>query len=108
MVRAGGNADHDHMANVQINSKQTAAFFAQAVISFGVALLAISIGIAYLPVNGWMRGFLMLGVLYTVTSAFTLAKVIRDQHEASNVIHRIDEARLERFLTDHNPFSNVS
>ena len=92
------------MTSVQVTAKPTAAFFMQAVISFGTSLTAVGVGIAYLPVNGWIRGFLMVGMLYTVTSAFTLAKCIRDQHEASSVVHRVDEARLERFLSEHDPF----
>ena len=51
-----------------------------------------------------MRAFLALGLLYVVTSTFTLAKCVRDQHEASRVVHRVDEARLERFLAEHDPF----
>jgi hypothetical protein len=39
------------------------------------------------------------------TSAFTLAKCVRDQHEANTVVHRIDEARLEKFLAEHDPFN---
>jgi len=93
-----------HMTSVQITAKPTSAFFMQSVISFATSLTVVGVGIAYLPVNGWIRGFLMVGMLYTVTSAFTLAKCIRDQHEASSVVHRVDEARLERFLSDHDPF----
>jgi hypothetical protein len=84
--------------------KQTPAFYAQSVVSFAVALSALVLGIAYLPVDPWMRSFLAVGVLYTVTSAFTLAKCIRDQFESSKVVHRVDEARLERLLAEHDPF----
>ena len=92
------------MTNVQVTAKPTTAFYMQSVISFAASLTAVGVGIAYLPVNGWVRAFLMVGMLYTVTSAFTLAKCIRDQNEASSVIHRVDEARLERFLSEHDPF----
>jgi hypothetical protein len=84
--------------------KPTAAFFAQAVASFGTALTAVSVGIIYLPVNAWIRGFLAIAVLYVVTSSFTLAKVIRDQQDTSNVVRRVDQARLDKLLTDHDPF----
>ncbi len=43
-------------------------------------------------------------LLYVVTSAFTLAKVIRDQQEASAVVNRVDQARLDKLLTDHDPY----
>ena len=37
------------------------AFYAQAGISFAVAVCALGFGIAYLPVDPWMRAFLSLG-----------------------------------------------
>ena len=40
-----------------------------------------------------------------VPSAFTLAKVIRDQQEAATVRVRLDEARIERLLADYDPLN---
>jgi hypothetical protein len=87
-----------------VQPKNTTAFYAQAAISFGVAVVSVGVGIAYLPVGTWIRAFLSLGMLYTITSAFTLAKVIRDQQEVSTVVSRVDQARLEKLLADHDPF----
>ena len=92
------------MANIDINPKQTTAFYVQAAISFGVSLSAVLLGVAYIPVGGWVRAFLAVGVLYVVTSTFTLAKCVRDAHEAGKVVHRVDEVRLEKFLAEHDPF----
>jgi hypothetical protein len=106
---ADGAALHDaSMTNVDYHPRQTAAFLAQAMISFGVSLCALLIGILSLPADGWIRGFLTIGVLYVVTSSFTLAKCVRDQHETAQVVHRIDEARLEQFLADHDPFKPIA
>ncbi|WP_436493065.1 YiaA/YiaB family inner membrane protein [Actinokineospora sp. HUAS TT18] len=85
-------------------SPTTAAFYAQAAISFAIALVALTIGIAVLPVDPWVRAFLAIGALYTVTSAFTLAKVIRDRQELTAVASRIDRARVEKLLVEHDPF----
>ena len=85
-------------------SKTTAAFYLQAVISFGVAVLAVGLGIAYLPVDPWVRSFLALGGLFLITSTFTLAKCVRDQQESSTVRVRLDEARIERLLAEHDPY----
>lgn len=108
MVHAAVPLHDGAMSNITINQKPTSAFYAQAGISFAASLTAVLIGTAYLPVNGWMRAFLALGTLYVVTSAFTLAKCVRDQHEASSVVHRVDEARLERFLAEHDPFRTTT
>ena len=75
--------------------KNTTAFFAQAAISFGIAAAAVGIGITYLPVDRWIRGFLAVGCLFLVSSAFTLAKVIRDNQEDS-------QANFARMLAEHN------
>ena len=104
MVNAGGSRQAESMSNITINQKPTSAFFAQAAISFAVAVTGVLVGIVYLPVSSWMRAFLALGLLYAVTSTFTLAKCVRDQQEANTVVHRVDEARLERFLSEHDPF----
>jgi hypothetical protein len=103
MVLRSGRAHCGVMPNITINQKPTPAFYAQATISFGVSLTGVLLGIAYLPVTSWIRAFLAVGLLYAVTSAFTLAKCVRDNHEANTVVHRVDEDRLERFLTEYDP-----
>ena len=83
--------------------RNTTAFFAQAAISFGVASLAVGIGITYLPVDRWIRGFLAVGCLFLVSSAFTLAKCVRDQQEYA-LVSRAEQARMEKFLTEHDVY----
>ncbi|HYD08578.1 MAG TPA: YiaA/YiaB family inner membrane protein [Acidimicrobiales bacterium] len=90
--------------NIHAQPKQTTAFMIQSALSFGIALLALLVGVANLPVEPWTRGFLAIGLLYVVTSTFTLAKVVRDAHETHTVLSRVDEARLERLLQEHDPF----
>jgi hypothetical protein len=87
-----------------VKSSTTAAFLVQAAISFGVSLAACVIGIAYLPVGGWIRAFLGLALLYAVTSTFTLAKCVRDRMETATFVGRVDQARLDKLLTEHDPF----
>jgi hypothetical protein len=87
-----------------VQPKTTTAFYVQAMVSFGLSLVAVTLGIAYLPVDIWVRSFLVVAMLYVVTSAFTLAKCVRDQQEASAVSSRVDQARLDKLLTDHDPF----
>jgi hypothetical protein len=85
-------------------ARNTPAFFAQAAISFGVASVAVGIGITYLPVDRWTRGFLAIGCLFLVSSAFTLAKCVRDHQESTQVLSRVDQARLDRLLAEHDPY----
>jgi hypothetical protein len=88
----------------RIQPQQTAAFYAQAVASFGISVSAMVIALAYLPAEPWVRAFLALGLLYVVTSTVVLCKVVRDRQELSAVTNRVDQARLDKLLTDHDPF----
>jgi hypothetical protein len=88
----------------RIQPQQTAAFYAQAVASFGISVSAMVIALAYLPAEPWVRAFLALGLLYVVTSTVVLCKVVRDRQEVSAVTNRVDQARLDKLLTDHDPF----
>jgi hypothetical protein len=85
-----------------LRPRTTTAFYAQASISFGVSLVAMFIGIAYLPLGNWPRAFLALGLLFTITSAFTLAKCVRDRQEETEVVSRVDQARLDKLLTEQD------
>ena len=79
--------------DMNLTSKNTTAFFAQAGISFAAASIAVGIGITYLPVDRWIRGFLAIGCLFLVSSAFTLAKCVRD-HQDSQEFSQANFARL--------------
>jgi hypothetical protein len=84
--------------------KVTTAFYIQAATSFGISLTALAMGIFYLPVGGWIRAFLAVGLLYVVTSAFTLAKTVRDAQEVGTVVRRVDQARIDKLINEHDPF----
>jgi hypothetical protein len=85
-----------------LRPRTTTAFYGQAIASFAVSLAATIIGIGYLHDSRWVRAFLALGLLYTVTSAFSMAKVIRDRHEEHDLVSRIDQARLDKLLAEQD------
>jgi hypothetical protein len=101
--RGGARDVYSGMTSTKTTLPTTAAFYAQSAISFGVALAASGIGLAYLPVDPWVRAFLVIALLYTVTSAFTLAKVIRDRQEETYLVSRVDQARVDKLLAEHDP-----
>jgi hypothetical protein len=87
-------------------SNTTTAFYVQAALSFAVSSTGLAIGIAYIPVEPWGRAFLALGLLYVITSTFTLAKCVRDRQESQAITTRVDQARLDKLLAEHDPFRN--
>ncbi|KAB1976970.1 YiaA/YiaB family inner membrane protein [Streptomyces sp. NPDC026665] len=95
------------MTETPVKQQSTTAFYGQAVASFAIAMAATSIGIYRLDTDAWVRAFLAIAVLYLVTSAFTLAKVIRDRQEAGQIVSRVDQARLEKLLAEHDPFEKI-
>ena len=88
-------------------SHTTAAFQAQAALAFVISAGFTTVGVLYLPVDRWQRAFLVLGILFTVSSCFTLAKVVRDTQEQKSFVSRIDEARRERMMAEHDPYKAV-
>lgn len=95
------------MSDTPVKQQSTAAFYGQAVASFAVAMIATAVGIYNLQADAWVRAFLAIAVLYLVTSAFTLAKIIRDRQEAGQIVSRVDQARLEKLLAEHDPFEKL-
>ena len=85
----------------------TRSTLTERVASFGVAISSTALGIYNLHADAWVRGFLTIAVLYLVTSAFTLAKVIRDRQEAGQIVSRVDQVRLEKLLAEHDPFEKL-
>ncbi|MQY10124.1 hypothetical protein SRB5_02290 [Streptomyces sp. RB5] len=87
-----------------IQRQPTTAYVVQAAVSFAIALLATAYGIANLPMDAAERGFLALGLVFVTSSAFTLAKTIRDRQDIQQVTTRVDQARLDKLISEHDPF----
>ncbi len=84
--------------------RNTNGFMLQAGIAFAVALVAMIFGIWMMDGEVWIRAFLALGTIFLVSSSFTLAKVVRDLQEEQYVVARLDRARLDKLLSEHDPF----
>ena len=87
-------------------SQDTPAWIAQCWISFILAVGATGLGLWNMPGDAWVRGFMALGLLYSVGSAFTLSKTIRDQHESKRVSSVVQHAKVEEILSKR-PLSNA-
>lgn len=86
----------------------TTAFYVQAVLAFAIALGSVVVAIYNLPVDIWVRSFLGLSTIFLVTSSFTLAKVVRDRQDEEAVVKRVDQARVDRLLAEHDPFQETA
>ena len=90
------------------STKNTTAFFAQSALAFGIALLTMMVAIFYLPADPWPKAFLALGTLFLTTSSFSLAKCVRDAQETQYVVSRLDQARVDRILAEHDPWKDAA
>lgn len=73
-------------------------FFTQA--SFVIAMGMMIMGIWVLPVVLWIKGYLAMGLFFTVASTITLSKTMRDDHEAKKLVNRIHEVKTEKMLRE--------
>jgi hypothetical protein len=81
------------------------AWVVQTWLSFVLAVGVTAMGVWFLPVDGWMKAFLGMGLLFTVGSSFSLAKTVRDVHEQQRIVSRIDEARMTKLLAEVDPLA---
>jgi len=86
----------------------TNAWVFQAWASFLIALGTTAVGIIFLPVDRWVRGFLAMGLLFTINACFSLAKTVRDNHEAGKFINRLTGAKAEKLLQEFEGRSPLS
>ena len=81
-------------------SSNTSAWLSFTFAQFGAAALMAGLGIWFMPVDIIIKGHMLMANVFLVGSAFTLAKTIRDEHEARRFANRIEEARTEKLLME--------
>jgi hypothetical protein len=91
------------LSQVSHVERPTGAWLSFSYISFAASILMVGGGVAALPLDWWVRAYFAMGMVMVVQSCFTLAKNIRDVHEASRMFNRIEEARTEKLLSSERP-----
>ena len=71
--------------------------------SFILSVLALGLGIYFMPTELWVKGYMAMGSLFTIGSSITLSKTLRDEHESRKLINKISEAKTERILKTYDP-----
>jgi hypothetical protein len=89
------------MAKQVINQDHSTAWIIQTWLSFVVSIGATSLGIIYLPVDNWIKGYMGMGLLFTVGSTVSLTKTQRDIYESTKITSKIEEAKMEKILAEH-------
>ena len=81
-------------------NENSPAWMACVWISFALSVSMTLTGVYWMPVDIWVKGFMFMGVMFSVGSSLSLAKTIRDSHEGRKLINRVSEAKAERILHD--------
>ena len=90
------------MSNYIYESANTKSFYTMAWIAFVVSFAGMAIGLVTLDAAIATKGFIGMSYLFSVVSCFTVAKVVRDRHEESKFIHKVESAKTEKFLNEHH------
>jgi hypothetical protein len=87
------------------NAGHSNGWIAQVWLSFVISVSATAIGIFYLPLDPWVKGYLAMGLMFSVGSTVSLSKTTRDIHESSRLISKVEEAKIEKILAEHGPLA---
>lgn len=82
------------------NTQNTGAWMTFTYISFGVSVFMMGFGVWALNSDLWVKGYLTMAAVFMLGSAFSLAKTVRDEHEAKRFANRIEDAKAERLLME--------
>lgn len=83
-----------------VTPSHSAAWTTYSYVAFGVAAGMAGLGVWGLPVDIWIKGYLAMAMVFLIGSTFTLAKTVRDDHEARRLTNRLEEAKAEKLLME--------
>ena len=76
------------------------AFVTFSYVSFAASAFLVALGVFFMPIDLWMKGYLTMGIVMLVQTCVTLTKTLRDRHESSKLVNRIEDARAECLLME--------
>lgn len=63
------------------------------------AALGLTVGgLVLLPLDLWVRGYMLMGITMLVTATIILTKTLRDREESGKMINKIEDAKTEQIL----------
>lgn len=88
------------MSNQHDIDANTAAWNIQVWASWLVAMGLMAGGILFMPALIWIKGYLLMGLMFTVGSTFSLAKTTRDNAESKRLRNRMSAAKTDKILRE--------
>jgi hypothetical protein len=84
----------------QTAQPHTGAWVTFTYASFAASAFLVALGVFFLPIDLWMKGYLAMGIVMLVQTCITLTKTVRDNHESGRLVNRIEDAKAERLLME--------
>ena len=88
------------MKDAQAIQQDSPGWMLFVVLSFMISISATSLGVLILPVDLWVKGYIAMGMYFTISSSFMLAKMLRDNHESNKLITKLDSAKTQKMLKE--------
>ena len=82
------------------NNLHSGAWITFTYASFFASVAMVGAGILFAPIEIWIKAYFAMGAALLIQSCITLTKTLRDVHESSKLVNRIEDARAERLLME--------
>jgi hypothetical protein len=76
----------------------SAAWITFTYASFFASVSMVGLGILFAPIDVWIKAYFAMGAALLIQSSITVTKTLRDVHEGTKLVNRIEDARAERLL----------
>ena len=86
------------MTTTTQNQSHSGAWIAFNYANLAVALAMTVGGVFFLPIEVWIKGYLLMGIAMLLSSAISVTKTIRDVQESSRLLNKIEDAKTEQLL----------
>jgi len=87
--------------STKYQNSNTQAFSTLAWISFGISFIGMVVGLIYLQMDIYQKAFIGMTYLFSISSCFVLAKVVRDKQEGEDYVKKIENAKTEQMLSKY-------
>lgn len=84
-----------------IEVSNTSSFYRMAVGASILSFAGMVIGLIMMDIDLSVKGFLAMTYIFSLSSCFTLAKVIRDKAEADRLINKVSTAKTEHMINKY-------
>ena len=88
------------MSNQAVQPLHSPAWITFTYASFFGSVAMVGAGILFAPIELWVKAYFAMGAALLIQSCITMTKTVRDVHEGSRLVNRLEDAKAERLLME--------